>query len=420
MRRLHSYVCLNNILRHANTGIKLACCLTLLSTGPAFTQTLAAEATAEKASTTPAAWVYVQEAKGVNLYDAASSGKLSLVKGSPFETEGAMAGSNGSHLFTTTETSINSYTVESDGAIGKLASTTEIGKYTPSSCGFVATSGTLLDHTGKYLYVNAVSVNGYTTACVLWQSYKIASNGELTYLGDLSKDAGYITTISSDDIHAYGVNGQSQGPCSFGGNHFAGYTRTSGGVLELNESFKNTDPKPNPSPAGSNNDYFPFAVASDPAGHLAVLMSECDSTEQSQPLAKYLASYTINRKTGAITATTSYKNMPLTEVDNDIPLNSLPPMIMRMSLSGKYLAVAGGGIQVFHFNGSEPITPLSELLQPGDDFERLQWDNDNHLYALNYWTGEFFEYAVTSTGVTLLNSLPTTPFNAQGLVVVSK
>jgi hypothetical protein len=403
MRPTHLFVCLN------------AFCLTLLSAGPAFTQTT--EATAEKTSTAPVAWVYLQGATGVNLYDAASNGKLTLVNKSPFQTQGLMTGSTGRHLFTTTETSINTYAVESNGAIGSVASTTNIDKYTASSCGFVGINGALLDHTGKYLYVSVSSINGYTTACVLWQSYKIGSNGELTYLGDLSGiGAGDLTTISSNDIYFYGVNGQSEGPCSFGGNHFAGYTRTSGGDLKVNESFKHTDPTPNPSPAGSNNDYYPFAMTEDPAGHLAVLMSECNSTDQSQPLAKYLASYTINPKTGAIKATTSYKNMPLTEVDNDIPLNSLPPMIMNMSPSGKFLAVAGGGLQFFHFNGAEPITPLSKLLLTGDDIGPLQWDKDDHLYTLNT-PGQLYEYAVTSKGVTLVTSLAA---NAYQVVVVTR
>jgi hypothetical protein len=404
MHPSHLSVCLN------------AFCLTLLSAGPAFTQTT--EATAEKTATAPVAWVYLQGAAGVNLYHAASNGKLTLVNKSPFQPQGLMAGSTGSHLFTTTETSIYTYAVESNGAIGSVASTTNIDKYTASSCGFVAIQGNpLLDHTGKYLYVYAESINGYTTACYLLQSYKIGSNGELTYLGDISGPyAGYVTTISSNDTYFYGVNGQSEGPCSFPDNFFAGYTRTSGGDLKVNESFKHTDPTPNPSPAGSNNDYYPFAMTEDPAGHLAVLMSECNSTGQSQPLAKYLASYTIDSKTGAIRATTSYKNMPLTEVDNDIPLNSLPPMIMNMSPSGKFLAVAGGGLQFFHFNGAEPITPLSKLLLTGDDIGPLQWDKDDHLYTLNT-PGQLYEYAVTSKGVTLVTSLAG---NAYQVVVVSK
>jgi hypothetical protein len=404
VRLSHLFICLN------------AFCLTLLFARPAFTQT--PEATPEKTSQPPVAWVYLQGAKGINLYDAASDGKLTPVNKSLFQTKGFMAGSTGRHLFTTTETSIYNYAVESNGAIGSVVSTTNIGKYAASSCGFVAIGGTpLLDHTGKYLYVYAESINGFTTPCSLLQSYKIGSNGELTYLGDISGPyAGYVATISSNDIYFYGVNGQAQGPCSFPDNFFAGYTRTSGGDLKVNESFKHTDPAPNPSPTGSNNDYFPFAMTEDPAGHLAVLMSECNSADQSEPLAKYLASYTINSKTGAITATTSYKNMPLTEVDNDIPLNSLPPMIMKMSPSGKFLAVSGGGLQLFNFNGAEPITPLSKLLLTGDDIGRLQWDNSDHLYALSL-PGQLYEYAVTSKGVTLVTSLAE---NAYQVVVVTK
>ena len=63
---------------------------------PALTQT--SEATPETTSTSPVAYIYVQTSKGVNLYDASAAGKLTLVTGSPFKTEGSMGGSNGKYL----------------------------------------------------------------------------------------------------------------------------------------------------------------------------------------------------------------------------------------------------------------------------------------------------------------------------------
>jgi hypothetical protein len=68
----------------------LTLCLSL--TIPALTQT---PDIAEATSTATVANVYVQVAKGVNVYNATSAGKLTLVKGSPFAVSGQMEGHNG-------------------------------------------------------------------------------------------------------------------------------------------------------------------------------------------------------------------------------------------------------------------------------------------------------------------------------------
>lgn len=57
-------------------------------------------ATVATAATAPVAYVYVSTSKGVNLYDVASTGKLTLVSGSPFKTTGLMIGSNGKYFIT--------------------------------------------------------------------------------------------------------------------------------------------------------------------------------------------------------------------------------------------------------------------------------------------------------------------------------
>jgi hypothetical protein len=42
-------------------------------------------ASAAATGTAPVAYVYVSTSKGINLYDVASTGKLTLVSGSPFQ-----------------------------------------------------------------------------------------------------------------------------------------------------------------------------------------------------------------------------------------------------------------------------------------------------------------------------------------------
>ncbi len=78
---------------------------------------------------------------------------------------------------------------------------------------------------------------------------------------------------------------------------------------------------------------------------------------------------------------------------------------LSMSPSGKILAVAGqSGLQIFHFNGSSPITHFSgpTAFDQGyvtlDDIEQCFWDNANHLYAISQNGGRLHVFTVTPTG----------------------
>jgi len=72
------------------------------------------------AATTPTnvARVYVQTAKGVIVYTTSSTGKLTMVSGSPFKnTVGLMIGAPGGH-FITLGTTYRSYAIKPTGGIG--------------------------------------------------------------------------------------------------------------------------------------------------------------------------------------------------------------------------------------------------------------------------------------------------------------
>jgi hypothetical protein len=69
---------------------------------------------------------------------------------------------------------------------------------------------------------------------------------------------------------------------------------------------------------------------------------------------------------------------------------------MSMSPSGKLLAVAGsGGVEVYHFNGANPITKFTGLLT-SDAIAQVYWDNSHHLYAISQTSGELFVFTVTT------------------------
>ena len=83
---------------------------------------------------------------------------------------------------------------------------------------------------------------------------------------------------------------------------------------------------------------------------------------------------------GTLTTTSSGKNMPTTSLTY---VNAL-----RMAPSGKLLAVGGiGGLQIFHFNGANPITKYTGLLTTST-IDKVYWDNSNHLYAISGSAGK--------------------------------
>jgi hypothetical protein len=89
-----------------------------------------------------------------------------------------------------------------------------------------------------------------------------------------------------------------------------------------------------------------------------------------------------------------------------------------MAPSGKLLAVAGTtGLQVFHFNGSSPMTPYTGLLTNAP-IGQVFWDNANHLYALSRSGGKLYVFTVTPTAHLQAPSSPHTITNPQDIVVL--
>ena len=385
--------------------------LGLVTAVPALTQT------------TPIANVYVQTKSGVRVYNAAPSGQLTLVAGSPFGESGQMEAVRGtSYLVSVGKTYLHSYKLKSNGGVGAQINQINTASYGGSQCG-PTTGGNILDKTGQYFTVQlwgALDSNG-NTICSAYQTYKLSSTGYFTYLGVAENTSiGYrypaaldISTYSSNDLFAYGA-GQTDPYAS----QFYAFKRASAGDLIQNANFTQKGPTSNPN-AGSN--YFPLWVAADPFSHLAAVMNLPFSSTSS---GFWLASYTINDTTGAISSTNTYANMPKLDVY---------PSSIAMSPSGKILAVGGSpGLQLFHFNGASAPTLyhgnlFSSTANP--NINQVAWDNHNHLYALSYDTGalhataKLYVFTVTSTTVTPAPGSPykiTGSYGAKGLIVVPR
>jgi hypothetical protein len=129
-----------------------------------------------------------------------------------------------------------------------------------------------------------------------------------------------------------------------------------------------------------------------------------------------LAVYTVD-STGNLMTKSTYSNMP----------SVLVGMVIDywMSPDGKYLAVGGSsGLEIFHFNGANPITKFSGLLT-NSRIGQIFWDNSGHVYALSVTAtrpskGKLFVYTVTSKGVTQAPGSPHTITNAQNVIVLPK
>lgn len=401
-------------------GTFLAC--VGLLTAPAFAQSPAADVSPASSGSAAVAYVYVQTHQGVDLFDASSSGKLTLVKGSPFSTTGQMGGVTASHLISIGTNDLHSYSIGSGGIIGKQSSSeVNTQDYAGANCGNTTDNGAILDHSGKYLYVQLWTYQS-SGNCAAWQSYKIASNGDLSFLGNADYSGyvdGYaiadsVPTISSSDKYAYGVAFSYEEGEGYNFAQFAPFRQGSNGALDVNGSFSETDPTPDPKAEGGWNQVL---LAADPAGHLAALMFEgypssgTGAYTQAGPM--LLGSYTIESN-GSVKSTNSFKDMPS-------PAESVG--LMRMSPSGKLLVLANPGLQMFHFNGASPITKFSSLMLPGISIDQLAWDNNNHLYALSYASNKLYVYTVTTTGVSEVANSPFTVNNAygsSGLIVVPK
>jgi len=93
---------------------------------------------------------------------------------------------------------------------------------------------------------------------------------------------------------------------------------------------------------------------------------------------------------------------------------------LQASPAGNLLAVGGqNGLQVFHFNGANPITKYTGLLTSDPIFQTF-WDNANHLYAISPANSLLYVFNVTPTTVTKAPGSPYTINGAQYLAVLPK
>jgi hypothetical protein len=355
-------------------------------------------ASMSKASNSPVAYVYVSSSPRsnkfqINAYSAASNGALTAVVGSPFVEGGAYMASNGKWLFSTDTIKIYSFSVASDGGL-KRVSTINAQELNGYSNG--GPLNLFLDRTGSTLYDE--DIYGNEEANNTYQFFDINQlTGALNYAGATSVATPEFETPLSfiaNNEYAYGAS------CYHSYITIYGFSRASNGTLD--------DLNLNPSiPASSQGAYCPYLAAADPTGHVAITLTPTDEFTVLGPT--QLGVFTACEN-GDLTTTNTDADMPAVAVGtvNDI----------SVSPSGKLLAVTGSnGLQVFHFDGANPITKYTGVLT-SDFITQAFWDSNNHLYAISPSAGKLYVYTVTPTSHSQAPGSPYAITNPQDIIVL--
>ena len=363
---------------------------------------LATAASAQTASS-PSAYVYVATNPATtgalgNIYgfSASAAGKLTAIAGSPLASPTSTIALNGKWLFGTSNPvegpfTANSYSIAANGALKLVDTATE-----PETLGEPV--ALILDHTGNTLYAQeyADDIDGYVPFAIN------QTTGKLTQLSsNFSEAAGSRLTFTADNQFAYGSSCFRLNAVIYGAQRLP-----SGELSQLGISPKL--PGGTPSVSGTGCVY---GAAADPYND--VVISSSIYPDGGGANVNQLAVYTYD-KTGNLTTTSTYQNMPVTQVDNTA---------LAMSPKGVYLATGGSqqaGLQLFLMHGAKPITVLTGNLLPNVYISQVFWDNSQHLYALAPSANKLYVFNVTSSGATQSVGSPYTVQNAASLIVLPK
>jgi hypothetical protein len=393
-------------------NLAFACLIAALCTSAAIAETPTPSSTPEastpaqataapSAAAAPVAFVYVSNnpanssTNRIDAYTASAEGRLTPVTGSPFADDVTSMAVNGKYLFASTRDGIYvaAFRIGSGGAL-QWSKSTDIVQFNPDDCG---NSGPLfLDHTGASLYDmefrSDCSNNSYQSLAIN------TSTGQLHNLGSSAPDEWLYLPASFIGNNVYAYTAGCLGNLYW---EIDGYKRSSTGALS---QIDITAPTPTP----KSGDFFcPSQTAADLTNHVAITLQAVNQDFNPDGPAR-LATYTADSAGNLRTAST-LANMPTTAVGAVTDL--------KMGPWGNLLAVAGtAGLQVFHFNGANPITADTGLLAKSE-IDQMFWDNDHHLYAISQSAGKLYVFTVTATSATQAPGSPYTLAHPQNIAV---
>jgi hypothetical protein len=359
-----------------------------------LSNTISAPDTASSAQGT-GAFVYVLSITGqnnfaINAFSASSNGQLTPLPGPAFAANVGAIAADRSYLFSTDGINIYSFAIAKNGTLTQVSSINALQSIPGAGVAELS-----LDRTGASLYAHLINDSDDD-----YESFSVnQSTGVLTYLGATGSGLG----VSPLSFAGNNVNGYS-GNCFHGDTSILSFKRNNDGTLTPG-AFSGFTGSPDPAhlcpssvAAGSSN----LAVALGPGGFVAT---------PPQDFSVVLATYSFD-SSGFLTTSSTVANMPQSAA-------GIGGMI-AMSPSGKFLAVGGlSGMDVFHFNGADPITPFSGLLT-GDETDHMAWDNNNNLYAVSRSANKLSAFTVTATSVTQASGSPYTITNPTTVIVVPR
>ena len=352
-----------------------------------------------------AAFVYVSGATNggsdIEGFSVSPDGQLTDLPGSPFPFSIGGLAASGKFLFGTDGTNIYSYAIGKDGSIVQTASIDARHYNDPVDC-----SGgpqfLFFDRTGTNLYDLDIRSDCANNS---YQSFSLDNaTGTLTFLADTSDTSPVFERglqFTGDDAFGFSAS------CYHFNQEVFGFKRNSNGSLALETSLG----VPPPLPSGPEGDpYCPWLAASDEANHLVVSLTPINGSTFEQIGPPQLALYTVD-DVGNLSTNSTSSNMPQVAGDT---VNDL-----EISPSGKFLAVGeSSGLEVFNFDGANPITQLTGLLT-SDAIDEVRWDGGDHLYAISNSSGKLYVFSVNASGAVAVSGSPYPVSSPTDLVVSS-
>lgn len=333
------------------------------------------------------AYVYVSGAAGANgnqisAFAADATGRLTEISGSPFSGNDDSMAVNGTHLYAinAAAANIDAYAIGSGGALTFQAST----NYQQSSNGCGSAAWLFPDRSGADVYT--MEFDG-DCANNFYQSFSAASaDGSLAYLGTVNGGAGSFNGISlpatflGNNAFAYEATNNS---CMY--YSVSAFARSSGGLLTAANSATTL-----PAPPAGYRIYIPEFAAADAQNHVAIAMVAANPPGCEQGVFPQIGSFTADSN-GNLTTTNTSATMPAMAVS---AVNDL-----KISPAGDLIAVGGPeGLQIFHFNGANPITPYTGIVTV-DPVSQMSWDNQGNLYVLSQQAGRLHVFTTASGSV---------------------
>lgn len=343
----------------------------------------------------------------IEAYAANSRGQLTPVPGSPFPENVSTLALNGRYLFGSDGTYIYTYSIASNGALSQASSIDAQQYNNPNDTG--GPYFLFLDHTGTTLY--DVDIYGNNGANNDYQFFDIdRSSGALTFLGVSDATTQYWTPLRfiGNNQYAYGAESVKLY------DDIYGYERYSNGALANLNISPPIPPGPPTSSANSGSFYVSYLAEADPTNNVAISLTPVNQISWQIDGPPQIAVYTAD-SSGKLTTHSTPANMPTSAVEYVED--------MAMSPSGKLLAVGGTkGLQVFHFNGSNPVTEFTGLLmrEPISYDDQMFWDNANHLYVISSSANKLYVFTITPGSAKQAPGSPYTIPNPVNLIVLPK